>query len=65
MTGLLQGWKKERVVRRFNSEGYIISINHSDPSYCWKKVETVLEKVVDHELGFSEIGIRYPESTKV
>nr|CAH0104528.1 unnamed protein product [Daphnia galeata] len=59
------GWKKERVVRRFNSEGYIIAIHHGDAAHSWKKVETVLSKVVDKELGFSEIGIRNPEATKV
>lgn len=60
-----QGWKKERVVRRFNSEGYVIAVHHGDTAHSWKKVENVLSKVVDNELGFSEIGIRNPEATKV
>ena len=60
-----QTWKKERVVRRFNSDGYILAVHHGDPAHCWKKVENVLLKVVDQELGFSEIGIRNPEATKV
>lgn len=59
------GWKKERVLRRFNAEGYIIAVHHGDAVHCWKKIENVLTKVVDNELGFSEIGIRNPETTKV
>ena len=30
----------------------------------WKKVEDALT-IVDRDLGFSEVGIRYPEQTKV
>lgn len=53
------------MLRRFNAEGYIIAVHHGDAVHCWKKIENVLTKVVDNELGFSEIGIRNPETTKV
>lgn len=53
------------MVRRFSSEGYILAIHYGDAVHCFKKIENVLSKVVDNELGFSEVGIRNPEATKV
>ena len=50
---------------RFNSDGYILAVHHGYSAHCWKKVENVLLKVVDKELGFSEIRIHNPEATKV
>jgi len=60
-----QGWKKERIIRRYNLGRYVIVIHPSDPAYCWNKVYSVLKNVVDNELGFSEIGIRNLDATKV
>lgn len=61
-----QGWKKERIIRRLEgSDSYIISIHYGDSPHCWKKVNNILDEVVDKELGFSESGIRNPQSTKV
>jgi len=59
------GWKKERIVRRYSQKSYVVAIIHGDPAYCWNKVNNVLKNIVDNELGFSEIGIRKPETTKV
>merc|ERR1719334_1959064 len=59
----LVGWKQERVVGQFPC-GRVLSVRPGDPKVWWKKVEEVL-KVVDRDLGFSEVGIRKPERTKV
>ena len=53
------------MVRRFGTEGYVIAVHPGDSAHSWKKVHSVLKDVVDNELGFSEIGIRNPEATKV
>ena len=60
-----QGWKKEKVIRRYSLGRYVIVIQPNDPAYCWNKVHSVLKNVVDNELGFSEIGIRNLDATKV
>lgn len=59
------GWKKEKVIRRYSLGRYVIVIQPNDPAYCWNKVHSVLKNVVDNELGFSEIGIRNLDATKV
>lgn len=53
------------MVRRFDTEAYVIAVHPGDSAHSWKKVHSVLKDVVDNELGFSEIGIRNPEATKV
>jgi len=57
------GWKNERNCGAFPS-GRIVMVQPGDPRHMWKKVEEVLT-VVDRDLGFSEVGIRYPDKTKV
>merc|ERR1712113_314681 len=68
-TGLLerlkhQGWSKERVVATYPEGSRVISIRPGDDSRWWKKAEDVLG-IVDRDLGFSEVGIRAPDRTKV
>ena len=57
------GWKTERKVGDFPA-GRVICIKPGDHSTHWRKVEELLT-VVDHDLGFSEVGIRWPDKTKV
>ena len=57
------GWKTERKVGDFPA-GRVICIKPGDHSTHWRKVEELLT-VVDRDLGFSEVGIRWPEKTKV
>lgn len=53
-------------MRRFESEGAeILAVHPGDPVHCWKKMVSVLKTVVDHELGFPDIGILQPDYTKV
>ena len=59
----LPGWKNERVVGHFPS-GRVLCVKPGDHASHWKKVEEVLS-VVDTDLGFSEVGIRWPDKTKV
>jgi len=59
----LTGWKLERTVGHFPS-GRVLCVKPGDHASHWKKVEEVLS-IVDEDLGFSEIGIRYPDKTKV
>lgn len=59
----MNGWKQERVVGNF-FDGRVIMIKPADAKIWWRKVEEVLQ-VVDTDLGFSEIGIRKPEVSKV
>merc|ERR1719312_728035 len=68
-TGLLerlkhQGWAKERVVATYPEGGRVISIRPGDDARWWKKAEDVLG-IVDRDLGFSEVGIRAPDRTKI
>jgi len=68
-TGLLerlkhQGWAKERVVATYPEGGRVISIRPGDDARWWKKAEDVLG-IVDRDLGFSEVGIRAPDLTKI
>lgn len=68
-TGLLerlkhQGWTKERVVATYPEGGRVISIRPGDDARWWKKAEDVLG-IVDRDLGFSEVGIRAPDRTKI
>jgi len=56
-------WKTERVVGQF-PVGYVICVKPGDHGSHWNKVKEVLS-VVDKDLGFSEVGIRWPEQTKV
>ena len=46
------------------SSGRVLCVKPGDHLSHWKKVEEVLS-VVDSDLGFSEVGIRWPEKTKV
>ena len=57
------GWKTERKVGDFPA-GRVLCIKPGDHSTHWRKVEDLLT-VVDRDLGFSEVGIRWPEKTKV
>ncbi|XP_023335372.1 N-acetyltransferase ESCO2 [Eurytemora carolleeae] len=57
------GWKNERNCGEFEN-GRIVMIQPGDPKHMWRKVQDALT-VVDRDLGFSEVGIRYPEKTKV
>ncbi|KAK7076564.1 Establishment of cohesion 1 [Halocaridina rubra] len=51
------GWKKENQVSHLDEYGgRIIMIRSTDPPHCWRKVDDVL-KVIDGELGFSDIAI--------
>ena len=59
----LPGWKNERVVGHFPS-GRVLCVKPGDHASHWRKVEEVLS-VVDTDLGFSEVGIRWPDKTKV
>jgi len=59
----LLGWKNERAVGHFPT-GRVLCVKPGDHLSHWKKVEEVLS-VVDSDLGFSEVGIRWPEKTKV
>jgi len=59
----LLGWKNERAVGHFPA-GRVLCVKPGDHLSHWKKVEEVLS-VVDSDLGFSEVGIRWPEKTKV
>jgi len=56
-------WKTERVVGQF-AAGRVLCVRPGDHSSHWKKVEEALS-VVDRDLGFSEVGIRWPDKTKV
>ena len=56
-------WKTERVVGQF-AAGRVLCVRPGDHSSHWKKVEEALT-VVDRDLGFSEVGIRWPDKTKV
>ncbi|XP_062939226.1 N-acetyltransferase ESCO2 [Cynocephalus volans] len=56
------GWKKERVVAEF-WDGKIVLVLPCDPSYAIRKVEDVQE-LVDNELGFQQVVLRYPNKTK-
>eukprot|EP00092_Neocalanus_flemingeri_P089456 GFUD01113206.1.p1 GENE.GFUD01113206.1~~GFUD01113206.1.p1 ORF type:complete len:736 (+),score=212.28 GFUD01113206.1:43-2208(+) len=56
-------WKTERVVGQFPA-GRVLCVRPGDHGSHWKKVEEALS-VVDRDLGFSEVGIRWPEKTKV
>merc|ERR1711874_573223 len=56
-------WKHERVVGEF-PHGRVVMVKPGDAKHMWKKVEEVLS-IVDHDLGFSEVGIRAPDATKV
>jgi len=58
-----QGWKNERIVAQVE-HGYISLVVPSDCKAWWDRVAHLL-KIVDSELGFADIGIRNPESTKV
>lgn len=57
------GWKIERVVGQF-AAGRVVCVRPGDHISHWKKVEEALS-VVDRDLGFSEVGIRWPDKTKV
>jgi len=57
------GWKIERKVGDFPA-GRVICIKPGDHSAHWNKVTEILS-VVDTDLGFSEVGIRWPDKTKV
>ena len=59
----LPGWKNERAVGHFPS-GRVLCVKPGDHATHWRKVEEVLS-VVDTDLGFSEVGIRWPDKTKV
>lgn len=59
----LPGWKNERAVGHFPS-GRVLCIKPGDHATHWRKVDEVLS-VVDSDLGFSEVGIRWPDKTKV
>jgi len=56
-------WKTERIVGQF-AAGRVVCVRPGDHSSHWKKVEEALT-VVDRDLGFSEVGIRWPDKTKV
>lgn len=56
-------WKTERVVGQFPN-GSVLCVRPGDHSSHWRKVEEVLS-IVDRDLGFSEVGIRWPDKTKV
>ena len=56
-------WKTERVVGQFHA-GYVICVKPGDHESHWNKVKEVLS-VVDKDLGFLDVGIRWPEQTKV
>jgi len=58
----LTGWKTERVVGQFTG-GRVLCVKPGDHPMHWKKVEEVLA-VVDSDLGFSEVGIRWPDKSK-
>merc|ERR1712025_1457166 len=55
-------WKTERIVGQF-AAGRVVCVRPGDHSSHWKKVEEALT-VVDRDLGFSEVGIRWPDKTK-
>jgi len=57
------GWKNERNCGQFEN-GRVIMVQPGDPKHMWNKVEDAL-RVVDSDLGFSEVGIRHPDQTKV
>ena len=57
------GWRNERKVGDFPA-GRVICIKPGDHSAHWNKVNEILS-VVDTDLGFSEVGIRWPDKTKV
>lgn len=57
------GWRSERNCGE-EEFGRILMVQPGDPHYMWKKVEDALS-VVDRDLGFSEVGIRQPDKTKV
>jgi len=59
----MPSWKTERVVGQF-AAGRVLCVRPGDHSSHWKKVEEALT-VVDRDLGFSEVGIRWPDKTKV
>ena len=59
----LPGWKTERVVGEFPA-GRVICVRPDDHQNHWRKAEEVLA-VADQELGFSEVGIRWPDKSKV
>ena len=59
----LPGWKNERAVGHFPS-GRVLCVKPGDHATHWRKVDEVLS-VVDSDLGFSEVGIRWPDKTKV
>ena len=44
--------------------GSVLCVRPGDHSSHWRKVEEVLS-IVDRDLGFSEVGIRWPDKTKV
>ena len=50
-------------MRHFPS-GRVLCVKPGDHATHWRKVEEVLA-VVDADLGFSEVGIRWPDKTKV
>ena len=52
-------WKTERVVGQFHA-GYVICVKPGDQGSHWNKDKEVLS-IVDKDLGFSEVGIRWPE----
>lgn len=57
------GWRNERNCGEEES-GRMLMVQPGDPRHMWKKVEDALS-VVDRDLGFSEVGIRHPDKTKV
>ena len=52
-------WKTEIVVGQF-PVGYVICVKPGDQGSHWNKDKEVLS-IVDKDLGFSEVGIRWPE----
>ena len=57
------GWRTERKVGDFPA-GRVICVKPGDHAAHWNKVTEILT-VVDTDLGFSEVGIRWPDKTKV
>jgi len=57
------GWRNERKVGDFPA-GRVVCVKPGDHATHWKKVTEILT-VVDTDLGFSEVGIRWPDKTKV
>jgi len=59
----LTGWKTERLVGQFTG-GRVLCVKPGDHPMHWRKVKEALD-VVDGDLGFSEVGIRWPDKSKV